>query len=359
MEPLDQSNHAPAQIATPAWPQEQILIDLVAEIGGQTILCTSLGAAQLARAAAERFPSATVHCHFLDLYRAELARGSGLDNPSNLSFGCAADLPPQPVDVVALPLSASGEAELARDLMQQGHERLRLQGVMAVASDNPSDTWLHQEMQKLFDRVTRRAGAAGVAYIARKERDLKKLKNFACEFVFRDRERLIQACSRPGVFAHRRVDAGARQLMRLMEVEAGERVLDIGCGSGVLSLAAACRNEGILVHAVDSSARAVESTARGAQLNGLTGISTELNATGNYEHSGTFQLVLANPPYYANFQIAQRFLLAGKTALEPGGRILLVTKSPDWYAEHMPDWYEDVQIQEAKGYHLVSGLKPS
>jgi 16S rRNA (guanine1207-N2)-methyltransferase len=359
MEPDNQSERDPPQGVMPPWPQEQTLIDLLPQLGGQAILCTSLGVAQLARAAAERFPAAIVHCHFLDLYRAEQARTSAVELPANLSIGCTANFPLQPVDVVALPLSASGEAELARDLMQQAHGRLRPQGVMAVASDNPNDTWLNQEMHKLFGRVTRRVANSSVVYIARKDGELKKIKNFACEFVFRDRERLIHACSRPGVFAHRRVDAGARQLMRLMEVSEGERVLDIGCGSGALSLAAAFRAEGVHVHAIDSSARAVECTARGAQLNGLTNISTQLNATGNYEHSGAFQLVLANPPYYSNFQIAERFVLAGKTALEPGGRILLVTKSPDWYAEHMHNWYDDVQIQPAKSYYLVSGRKPS
>ncbi len=109
---------------------------------------------------------------------------------------------------------------------------------------------------------------------------------------------------------------------------------------------------------MDSNARAVECAARGAQLNGLTNITTELNASGNYEHSGAYQLVLANPPYYANFQIARRFLLAGQESLKPGGRILLVTKSAGWYAEHMPNWFDELEIHEAKSYFLISGRKP-
>lgn len=342
----------------PAWPAEQALIDALAEISGPSILCTSLGVGQLARAAAERFGHSTVHCHYLDLFRAEQARAGAAGQPANLTIGCAADFPPDPVDAVALPLSASGEAELARDLLQQGHERLRPTGLMAASSDNPRDTWLQQEMQKLFARVTRREMAGAVVYIARKDRQLKKLKNFACEFVFRDRERLIRACSRPGVFAHRRVDPGARQLLEHLNVSRGERVLDIGCGSGTLSLAAAWRANGVQVHAVDSNARAVECTVRGAELNGLANISTELNATGDYEQAGAYSLALANPPYYANFQIARRFLLAGRAALAPGGRILLVTKLADWYAENMPDWFADVEIQPAKSYYLIAGRKP-
>ena len=199
--------------------------------------------------------------------------------------------------------------------------------------------------------------AGAVIYIARKDRQLKKFKNFDCEFVFRDRERLIRACSRPGVLPTA-ASTRARQLLEHLNVSCGERVLDIGCGSGTLSLAAAGRADNVQVHAVDSNARAVQCTARGAELNGLANISTELNATGDYEQAGAYSLVLANPPYYANFQIARRFLLAGRAALAPGGRILLVTKLADWYAEHMPDWFADVEIQPAKSYYLIAGRKP-
>ncbi len=95
-----------------------MLIELLPEIGGQSILCTSLGVGQLARAAAERFAGASVHCHFLDLYRAELAAAAGplSTRPTCRSAVRKRDFPPQPVDVIALPLAASGEAELARSV---------------------------------------------------------------------------------------------------------------------------------------------------------------------------------------------------------------------------------------------------
>ena len=84
-----------------------------------------------------------------------------------------------------------------------------------------------------------------------------------------------------------------------------------------------------------------------------------MNVAGDCADCDTYHLVLANPPYYANFQIATRFLLAGRPALQPGGHILLVTKSAEWYVENMHTWYDDVQIYEAKGYYLVSGRKPN
>jgi FkbM family methyltransferase len=357
--PAHRDDQPPRSFAeVPPRPQEQLLIDRLPEREGRQILCTSQGVAQFAHAAAQRFPQTAVHCHYLDLYHAQQTEQLLGDRPPNLAIGCAADFPAQEVDVVALPFAAAGEAELARDQMQAGHLLLRGGGLMLTSTDNPSDTWLHQEMKKLFTRVTRHQTNHGTVYLARKTQPLKKVKNFACEFLFRDRGRLIRAYSRPGVFAHRRLDVGARHLMNAMEVRPGERVLDIGCGSGALALAAALCAEGVRVHAVDANARAVECTRHGARLNGLANITAELNASGDYQGKGSFQLALANPPYHAHFRIAALFLEAGRAALQPGGRILAVTKLPDWYAEHMPDWYEDVLILEIKGYYVISGRKP-
>ena len=359
--PADRDALAPADDTIEPRPSEQCLIDCLDDLAGQTLLCTSAGVAQLALAAAAR--QARVHCHYLDLYQAERARRhAGLaagakQATANLTIECEEDFPDIAADVVALPLSSSGEAELARDLLQTGHQRLRTGGRLLASTDNPRDTWLAEQMQRLFSRVERRAMASGVVYVATKTGPLKKLKNFFCEFTFRDREKLLKAYSRPGVFAHRRVDPGARQMLNVMEVEAGQRVLDLGCGSGVLSLAASSRAAGVLVHSVDSNARAVACTARGAALNGLENISTELNADGNFAGQGSYDLALANPPYFANFRIARHFVLSAHRALKPGARLLVVTKFPAWYAEHLPNWYRDVQLIESKQYFIASGIK--
>jgi 16S rRNA (guanine1207-N2)-methyltransferase len=96
----------------------------------------------------------------------------------------------------------------------------------------------------------------------------------------------------------------------------------------------------------------------GAALNELGNISTQLDATGDVADLGTYHLALANPPYYANFRIAEHFLTVAERALAAGGRLLLVTKQPDWYAEHVPPRLDDVQIYEMKGYYVVSAVRP-
>jgi 16S rRNA G1207 methylase RsmC len=346
--------------------QERLLIEAVAEMSGRRVVCTSLGLGQLAEAVARAWPGAEVICSYLDLYRAELAReywsrgGRGGDNGvANLRIECEADLAEGEADVVALPLSARGEAELVWDLVQSGHERLVVGGKLFAATDNAADRWLGEQLAKAFRKVERREFETGAVYVAVKTEPLRKRKDYSCEFAFRDRGRLIKAVSRPGVFSHRHIDPGARRLIDAMEIADGMRVLDIGCGAGTVALAAACRGETVRVHAVDSNARAVECTLRGAELNGLANVTAELNASGGYAGAGEYDLVLANPPYYSGFRIAEHFLTAGREALRAGGRIVVVTKHPAWYEENMPAWFEDVTMNFHKGYCLFRGVRKS
>jgi len=344
----------------PPLPSEQLLIEALPNIvaalpATDAALVVSPGRAQTADRLVTQFGFNKVAAWFLDLHAAGAANQCCIDG---VEIQCGSDLEEAELDLVAIPVLRRGEAELTRELIQQAHEHLRLGGYLVVSVDNPKDQWLHDQMREQLDKVTCQRTSQGSVYWGRKTGPLKKKRDFSCQFVFRDEaQRFIQVISRPGVFSHRRLDPGARQLINSAEVGPEDHVLEMGCGAGPVSLAAAFQTRGN-VYAVDSNARAVQCTQRGAQLNQLDNLHCILNADGQLDLPTTIDLALANPPYFGNDRISQHFVDTCVAALRPGGALLVVTKQPSWYEAYFEPLLEDVLIFEASKYFIACGRKP-
>ena len=337
---------------------EQMLIEWLPDASPNRMICTSLGRGQLAGAAAQRWPDTKVDCLFLDLFLAEQARKSHADaSLPNLQFLCEVDFPEEPCDLAALPFTTGGEAELTWNLMQSAFRRLEQGGQLAVAVDNPNDTWLRERMRNLFKKTTTIPNDSGVVYVGRKTEPLKKIKEFNEEFAFRDEGRLYKVVTQPSVFSHRRLDLGARALMEAMFVKPGDRILELGCGAGAVCFAAAGRNPEGTVHGLDSNPRAVACTLEGAKLNEIPNITASLTADARVDDVGTYDLVLANPPYFSNFRIAELFVNSAFEALKPRGRLQIVTKHPAWFLERLPQQFRKVRRSESRRYFVVSGVR--
>jgi 16S rRNA (guanine1207-N2)-methyltransferase len=251
-----------------------------------------------------------------------------------------------------------GDGELARELLQQAHLALAVGGELWATTDNAADHWLGEQIGKLFDQVRCVRQELGTLYQATKRSPLKKQKNYDAEFAFRDGARLLKIKSRPGVFSHRQIDPGARALLGALDIHAGESVLDLGCGSGAVALAGAARDSTARVVAIDANTRAVQCVRWGAEQNGLVNLTANVDCDGSTLAPSSFDLVLTNPPYFAQNRIAERFLEMAQGALRSGGRLVVVTKSPQWYAENLARLgFAHVEDVVVKNYVLVNALR--
>ncbi|WP_417744437.1 class I SAM-dependent methyltransferase [Rosistilla oblonga] len=347
--------------ALAARPAEQFLIQQFSEgnllPAAGDVLTTSLGRAQLAAALAASNQYDRVDCWYIDLYQANHARAHHPEPPASLNIVCESDPPEHQYDLAVLPLGRRGETELVRDQLQSFFNALKIGGQLWVAVDNPTDKWVHEQIVKLGVKPTTISGSDSIVYGCVKTAELKKQKNYGCEFAIRDRGRLLKVYSRPSVFSHRRIDPGARHLIDAMPIEAGMRVLDLGCGAGTVSLAAATAADDVTVHCIDSNSRAVQCTLAGAELNQLTNVTASVSDTGQIDAPGSFDLVLGNPPYYADFRIAELFMATAHKALRSGGRVVLVGKDEEWYTDQMPVLFHSIEIQPVKGYLVASGTR--
>ena len=337
-------------------PAEQLLLEFLPRLSAQRVLCNTVGRGQFALEYTRRSPNADVTCWLLDLYQAQQIQVTPA-LPPNLQLACVADPTESEVDLVACAFTRAGNGELVRETLQLGHERLTIGGQLIAAIDNRSDKWLNELLQNLFPKVSRHASERGVVYIAAKTAPLKKHKQYAAEFAFRDGDRLIHLRTRPGGFGHRELDDGARALIKAMNVRDRMRVLDLGCGSGAVAIAAALRAAEVHVSAIDSNPRAIESTLWAAERNNASDVTATLDCDGRTLAPHSYDLVLANPPYYSNFRIARLFVQIAAKVLKSGGTLLLVTKSPQWYTDHLPHLFTAPTTQSVGNYTVLSATR--
>jgi 16S rRNA (guanine1207-N2)-methyltransferase len=100
--------------------------------------------------------------------------------------------------------------------------------------------------------------------------------------------------SYPGVFAHGRLDDGTSLLLdALPDLPPGSRVLDYGCGSGVVGYVAGRRGEGLEIEMLD-----VDSVALEAAIENVPGIRVHLRDGLPPVEVGSFDAILSNPPFH-------------------------------------------------------------
>jgi 16S rRNA (guanine1207-N2)-methyltransferase len=351
---------APAEQKVEIRASEARLFEVAKSLPGKSIVVVSNGRAQSAAMLAESRKDTSVVAWYLDSYRCELARKHNESAAGSLSFSCDPDWPiadDGEVDLACLDFLKGGEAELNRDILQSVYHHLKIGGALVASINNTKDKWLLEQMQSFDKSVKVRKFDDAIVYYVIKKKPLKKLKDFSCQLAFRDEGNLIQLVTRPGVFAHRQFDNGARQILDCVEMFPECSIIEIGCGSGAMSLALAKREPTATLLAIDSYSRAIDCVNRGAELNELSNVIAEVNHDGELgERAGQFDMALANPPYYADFRIAKHFIETAVRALRPGGRLVLVTRMPQWYRDNLGTWLEEVEVFDSRRYHVATGV---
>ena len=159
------------------------------------------------------------------------------------------------------------------------------------------------------------------------------------------------------VFSPTAVDKGTRAMLSFVEFKEGDKVLDLGCGCGVVGIVAAKQVGADQVVMCDVSENAVQLSKQNAEANGVDGV-TIRRSDGLKEISETgFTLILSNPPYHTDFAVAKGFIEDGFKKLAVGGKMVMVTKRLDWYRNKLSSVFGGVTVKEKDGYYVFVAEK--
>ncbi len=152
-------------------------------------------------------------------------------------------------------------------------------------------------------------------------------------------------------------------LIDALEVAPGDRALEVGCGSGLVSLHLA--KAGALVTAIDVNYESAICAKAAASLNGLK---LEVIRSDLFQNvHGCFDLIVFNPPYLrgegtdvcdmawaggrTGTETLGRFLEQAPAHLNPAGRIVVIVSS-DMEQAPLKQMLDPFQVRELRAHHL-------
>lgn len=159
------------------------------------------------------------------------------------------------------------------------------------------------------------------------------------------------------LFSYKQVDVGTQQMIKHISLQSNSKVLDLGCGYGVVGIWAAHTIGAKNVVMSDVNATALEVAAENVTANNLNEIRMIHSDGFDNIHDVDFTLILSNPPYHTDFSVAKAFIEGSYKHLQMDGWLVMVTKRFDWYKNKIHSVFGGVRWIENSGYYVFMAQK--
>lgn len=274
-----------------------------------------------------------------------------------VSAGAPWDAAADTADLVALvPATDRGSARVAAELAG-AHAALRPGGAAFIVMHKDQGAKRYEKLAAaLFGELSVITKEGGWRLVrARKTRQVRERVE---PLAFHAADLTLSA--EPGVFAAGKLDPGTARLLGALELAsfAGQRLLDLGCGYGLIALKASLA--GAEVTALDDDFLAVRSAHQNARRYGAdvrvlhSDVDSELQAE-------RFDAVLMNPPFHVGKQVVmdvpRAFVAAAFGRLEPGGTLVMVANRALPYERELANFAQWRTLAEDAQFKVLSATR--
>lgn len=174
----------------------------------------------------------------------------------------------------------------------------------------------------------------------------------------------LQLSTSPGIFSWKKIDQGSALLLEHMDIDSNSIVWDVGCGYGILGLAAALRGAKQVLMS-DINTLAVDYAQKNAVSNNLSKnvlifAANGLKLPSSISAPPHVDLVLSNPAFHQGRHVdksmAEQVIRESTSFLQPGGRLLLVANRFLPYEKSMQSHFRySTTITKNNQYHVIEG----
>lgn len=321
-------------------------------------VAVALAPPRFAAALAATLPQ-PVTCFHLDLYPAERLRALLAEAGTAAEVVCKADFwdLPAAFNTVILPALIQTDRELKLDMIDQGWHVLQPGGTFITLSEYERDSQIAKIQKKIFGKCGETPSSpSGMAFFSTKTDDDRPRRRHEVRFHARLADGpSMEFLSRPGTFSYGRFDNGSRAMLEVAELQPGQNVLDLGCGCGAVGCLASTRTgpNGRATY-IDSNLRAIQLTELNIAANNVPNATVLASANMEGLAPSSFDVVLANPPYYGDSLVARLFVAQSRDLLRQGGRFYIVTKMPTAVVPMVFESFGGCDVIENRGYSIIT-----
>jgi len=186
------------------------------------------------------------------------------------------------------------------------------------------------------------------------------MESWFTQYTFEINNHEIDVLALPGVFSQKGLDVGTKVLLENLPTHYEGKLLDFGCGAGVIACYLGKLNPKLSLSLTDINALAIASSKATLALNKLQGECIATDSLSNV--SGQYDCVVTNPPFHqgvkTHYAATESFLAGISQFIKKSGHLTVVANSFLKYQPILENSFNNVSVATQKnGFTIYHAQK--